>query len=143
MSKNYPDYFPEGCPPCEAEECEYQVYRLTNNPPIVTDKDFIPKAKGRTGETYSGLKAFTSCGLSVVLDPNDFMKIRGMASRLRKGKRGIATGRTYPYTGVVMKTGGRMPSHITWWVCKDYQPHKDFKVFYDGSVDIDESLKAI
>ena len=144
MSKKYPDYYPEGCPPPDAEVCKYEVYRLIKSSDEIKPEDFIPKAVNESLENLSDDWKICSYGLSVVQNPKDYIKLLEMASGMRSKMKGIAKGCTYEYTGVVKKTPtGRLPSHITWWIYKDYNPHKKFELFSDGSPNIIRFLEAI
>ncbi len=80
----WPDYFPDDCPPQDAQPATGDVYRLVKqNPP--ESKDFIPLREKKTGEDF-GEKECQACGLSVFRNVEDAIRVK---NRLVGWKNGL------------------------------------------------------
>lgn len=123
-NNKWPIFFPDGCPPENAVPQEILVYRCAIHKPH-TEKDFIPYNQ-MFGRDWGG-KLFESCGLSCFTSLNDAINLQ---SKMKKFKC-VVSGTITKDTGVVMNTPSNGNTHITWWVYKDIQAHKLFKV-HDG-----------
>ena len=121
----YPDYFPDECPPKDAQPAAGDVYRVVKqNPP--NSKDFIPLRAKKSGDFEDECKA---CGLSVFKNFEDAVDMknreRGMKNRL------IAKGTLGPHLGKIKHTPSSQPygkSHHTWWVPTEAEPWNVFHV---------------
>ena len=121
----WPDYFPNDCPPEDAQAATGDVYRLVKqNPPEA--RDFIP-LREKTGKDF-GEQECQACGLSVFRSFDDAVGVknrgRGMGNRL------IAKGSLSRHLGKVKQTPSRAfgQSHNTWWVPTEVEPWSVFHV---------------
>ena len=122
----WPDYFPDDCPPQDAQPATGDVYRLVKqNPP--ESKDFIPLREKKTSEDF-GERECQACGLSVLGNAEDALRMRKRARGMEK--RLIAKGTLNPFLGKIKHTPssryGR--SHRTWWVPTEVEPWSVFRV---------------
>ena len=122
----WPDYFPDDCPPQDAQPATGDVYRVVKqNPP--ESRDFIPLRKKNNGDF--GEDECKVCGLSVFRRFEDAVEMknreRGMKNRL------IAKGTLSPDLGKIKHTRSSKPygkSHHTWWVPTEVEPWSVFHV---------------
>ena len=127
----WPDFYPEDCPPLEAEPVSGTFYRLVrNNPPRAEDFKSVfeenPKRFNYTPTTEN-------CGLSVQKDPQDTVRlerIERLKKRSKKFKnRQIAEGSLNPMLGMIQHTPSKKyKSHHTWWVPVDAKPWTVFSI---------------
>ncbi len=119
------DYFPADCPPQDAQPATGEVYRLVKkNPP--ESGDFIPfREKDPTANVRDECQA---CGLSVVRDAEDTLRIKRRARGMKK--RLVAKGTLSPCFGRIKHTPSSVSgrSHHTWWVPTEVQPWRVFRV---------------
>lgn len=118
----WPDYFPDNCPPDNAREASGEVYRLVdNNPP--TPEDFQSWREQHPNEQCP--KSVTECqasGLSVFTSMDDVNMARQKVKRLRKKK--IAHSNLTSDLGRILHTPSQNTgeSHHTWWLPIGAQP---------------------
>ncbi|GAA0435383.1 hypothetical protein GCM10008983_09950 [Lentibacillus halophilus] len=123
--RQYPDFFPVGCPPSDAKPMEIRVYRLVQGNTITKEdfKSFIEEGRNGSNPKFS----FTEYGLSVNLKHEELRNYRRAVPALRKKFKNIAYGITYKDKGVVKSTpSAKQENHYTWWLCKDAEPESDF-----------------
>ena len=122
----YPDYFPDDCPPEDAQPATGDVYRVVKqNPP--NSRDFIPFREKQSRDF--GKDECKACGLSVFINFEDAVDMKnrrgGMKNRL------IAKGTLNPDLGKIKHTPSNEPygeSHHTWWVPAEAEPWNAFHV---------------
>lgn len=122
----WPDYFPNDCPPQDAQPATGDVYRLVKqNPP--ESKDFIPLREKKTSEDF-GEKECQACGLSVLGSAEDALRMRKRARGMEK--RLIAKGTLNLCLGKIKHTPSSRygKSHHTWWVPTEVEPWSVFHV---------------
>jgi len=123
----WPDYFPDDCPPGDAQVADGEVYRLVSqNPPLNTD--FRPRVIEQTNGEYSS-NLCKACGLSVFRDLSDIEETRRYSGALKN--KIVAKGTLIPEAGVLKTTpnarrGGK--THSTWWVPDEFDPTHLFQV---------------
>lgn len=119
----WPDYYPENCPPKEAKPASGKVYRLVkHNPPQA--EDFLS-----TWEEFPGrfpIPTVKNSGVSVYTDPQDIERLKKRIRQLRNRK--TAEGKLNPMLGMIQRTEGKERSHHTWWVPIRVEPWHVFKV---------------
>jgi len=119
----WPDFYPENCPPEEAEPASGTVYRLVkHNPPQA--EDFLS-----TWEEFPGRfpKPNTRIsGASVYTDLKDIERLKNRIAHLRNRK--TAKGELNPTLGFIQQTEGKEKSHHTWWIPIGAEPWLIFKV---------------
>ncbi len=104
----FPDDWPQGCPPDDAEPADGVVYRLVKNKPP-TESDFL--SHHETGRLPNA-PACLRCGLSVFRDLADAVHQRRLLPRLG---RYVARGELEDTHGKTRLTSGQQPTHTTWW----------------------------
>ena len=122
----WPDYFPDDCPPQGVQPATGDVYRLVKqNPP--ESKDFIPLREKKTSEDF-GEKECQACGLSVFRNVEDAIRVKSRARGMEK--RLVSKGTLSPHLGRIQNTPSKMfgKSHHTWWVPTEVQPWSIFRV---------------
>ena len=104
----FPDGWPAGYPPDDAEPAGGEVYRLVkSNPPAASD--FLTHHElGKMPNAPACLR----CGLSVFRACADAEHQYRAYPRLGKF---IAKGELQPEHGVTKLTQGRQPTYTTWW----------------------------
>ena len=122
----WPDYFPDDCPPQDAQPATSEVYRLVKrNPP--ESEAFIPLREKKPNKDF-GEKECQACGLSVLRNTEDALRMRRRAPGMKK--RLVAKGTLSPCFGKIKNTPssryGRL--HHTWWVSTEVQPWSVFRV---------------
>ena len=122
----WPDYFPDGCPPQDAQPATGEVYRLVKkNPP--ESKDFIPTRKKQPSKDF-GEKECEACGLSVLRNVEDAVRVKSRAPGMKK--RLVAKGTLNPHLGRIKRTPSKKfgQVHHTWWAPTDIQPWSVFRI---------------
>ena len=119
----WPDFYPENCPPPEAEPASGTVYRLVRNDPPQAE-DFLS-----TWEEFPGRfpePTIQISGVSVYRDPQDIERLKNRIRHLRNRK--TAKGELNSTLGFIQPTKGRERSHHTWWIPIGAEPWLVFKV---------------
>jgi hypothetical protein len=120
---NWPDYFPEDCPPDFAEDANLEAYRLVDQDPPSED-DFIPHKLLYPDRRYPD--ECKACGLSVFTEINDFIELQRRVPALRGSL--ISVGNLTPEMGKILPTPYRGNSHHSWWIPDGMLVAKSFNV---------------
>ena len=124
----WPHFYPENCPPMEAQPASDKVYRLVRSDPA-QEKDFkaLFEENPQRFKSEPDPKICIGCGLSVHTDLQDSERLR---KRVRKFKnRQIAEGELNPTFGMIQHTpSSNFKSHHTWWIPIESEPWIIFKV---------------
>ncbi len=122
----WPDYFPDGCPPQDAQPAAGEVYRLVKKDPP-EQEDFKSLREKKPRDDF-GEQACQACGLSVFQDDQDVLRVKRRAPGMQK--RLVARGTLTPDFGQIKQTSSKDDgaSHHTWWVPTKVQPLKVFHV---------------
>ncbi len=123
LSQHYPDYFPQDCPPDDANTDEKKLFRFCEG--IVTEIVNFISYYQKFPEKYKG--KINAYGLSVLQSRDDCLLAYRKFSYLRKYK-SIAQGVTNFDRGSWKVTQGKIsPAHVTWWVCDGVKPNSFFE----------------
>ncbi len=133
--RNWPECFPEGCPPRESIEQLSEFFRLTTKTPALGDfliyRDENPKIISKVSVADKNpLKYYQSFGLSMYKDINSLRnvcKASGAMKKIVMDKGFISKGDSRD--GVYLNTPtGTSNSHYTIWLYKDARPWEYFVV---------------
>ena len=127
----WPDFYPEDCPPAEAEPASGTVYRLVKHDPARAE-DFKSAFEGNPRGAIKK-ETVNIYGLSVHRDISDSERLERherLKNRARKYKnRQIAEGNLNPALGMIQHTpSNKYKSHHTWWVPVEAKPWTVFNV---------------
>ena len=124
-ARNFPIYFPKGCPSSDATDKAIKLYRLcSNNPPC--EEDFIPSFL-EDPDRHSG--EILAYGLSTLGSVSACIDALKKSPYLRKKYKYIAKGMTTPATGKYLLTSSTFcTEHNTWWVYDGIKPNTFFSV---------------
>ncbi len=107
----YPEDWPDGCPPDDTEKGKGEIYRLVKSKPP-TETDFLSHHEtGKMPKRDPCLR----CGLSVFRNQEDAEHQYQAYPKLGKF---VSKGTLKAEHGVTKLTSGRQPSHTTWWPYK-------------------------
>lgn len=117
----WPQFFPECCPPDDAELTSNAVYRLVRHIPPMRD-DFQPWCieNGKVDKS----KPCMSCAISVFDDLEDIRKMQRRVPSQRA--KAVAKGTLRPELGVSKSTGKR--THRSWWTPEGVDPSPVFSI---------------
>lgn len=125
---DWPDYFPESCPPNDAEHAAGKYYRIVDEDPP-DEEDFLGNLRlqqlglRRKRRWDDECKAF---GVSILADRDEILRLRQSLGPMRS--KAIAYG-DITGDGVLKHTpSGEYKSHHTWWVPTSSESHKYFRV---------------
>ena len=119
----WPDHFPEICPPDDSIPASGEVYRCINNPPPKRTDFLSLFEEGR--RMWPGTDKCMFCGLSIYSDVEDIFQ---MWRRVKGfGKRHIVKGRLDTLMGKMKNTPIHESSHYTWWIPVGCEPWKVFE----------------
>ncbi|RKU24562.1 hypothetical protein C6497_17215 [Candidatus Poribacteria bacterium] len=124
----WPDFYPENCPPEEAEPASGTVYRLVrHDPPQAEDfRTFFQE----NPNFFEGKPTDLICkghGVSVYTDPEDIKQLKERSKKFKN--RHIAKGELNSTLGVIQNTPSRqLKSHHTWWLPIGMEPWLVFKI---------------
>ena len=124
----WPEFFPDNCPPAEAEPASGTFYRLVrHNPPRAED---FKSAFEENPKLFTHIPMVKRCGLSVHKDPQDSERLRErLKNRARKFKnRQIAEGTLNPTLGMIKHTPSLEQSHHSWWIPVEAKPWTVFNI---------------
>ncbi len=123
----WPDFYPENCPPAEAEQASGTVYRLVrHDPPQAEDLKTYFEENPRFFDSKPELLC-KGCGVSVYTDLRDIRRLKKRSKKLKN--RHIAEGKLNPTLGRIQHTPSRRrKSHHTWWVPIGIKSWSVFKV---------------
>ena len=124
----WPDFYPEDCPPAEAEPASGTVYRLVRRNPAQAEDFKTPFEENP--RRFNDKPTLENCGLSVHTDSQDSERLRErLKNRARKFKnRQIAEGSLDPTLGMIQHTPSIEGSHHSWWVPLGAEPWLVFNV---------------
>lgn len=125
-TRSFPECFPPGCPPKDAQELEIDVHRLCERNPIC-EGDFKSFYESDPNKYRFNDLCY---GLSVYNSHNACIAARRKSPNLRN-KTVCAHGITYKSTGKIKQTG-KVPNHYTWWLYEEVKPHTYFEICDDG-----------
>ena len=124
-TRRFPEWFPQGCPPADAEDASGTIYRFVRRGNPIEPQEFL--SYHETGEAPNGSPC-ERCGLSV------FRKIEDLRRTLRHLWRNYPR-RTYgshvvkrelsASDGKIKPTRG--PGHHTWWAYEGVERHASFE----------------
>lgn len=122
VKQKYPEYFPIGCPPMDADLSEQTLYRLCyEHQP--SEKDFVSYYLQNPKKFVDQINAY---GLSVMLSREDCFEMYRKYPWVRR-YHSIAWGVTNYERGSWKRTPSRYnPTHVTWWVCDGVRPETFF-----------------
>lgn len=123
----FPDYFPDNCPPDTAQPATGTVYYLVKNDPPTPD-DFLSKRQKNPNLRFRpDEKECQACGISVYTEIEDLLNVRQRYPDM--GNMKPAVGNLTPNLGVLQPTPSKKsPSHHTLWLAIDAQPWTVFQV---------------
>ena len=127
----WPDFYPENCPPVDAQPASGTFYRLVrHNPPRA--EDFKSTYEEHPNQ-FTHIPMAKRCGLSVQKDLRDserLARLDQIKKRAPKFKnRQIAEGKLNPTLGMIKHTpSNHYKSHHTWWVPVGAKPWTVFCV---------------
>lgn len=115
MLIDFPEHYPEQCPPFEATNADGVVYRLTKT--HVLDKlDFCSHYELRPDKDWGDM-ACQARGLSVFPSVEACEEIKKKIPSIRKNNKGIATANLNNNHGKFANTPStNSKRHMTWWV---------------------------
>lgn len=123
-SLDFPEWFPEDCPPGDSVETSGTIYRFVSSNPVGPN-DFL--SYHETGERPNSSPC-QHCGLSVFRRLDD---VRGLLRHLWKTYPGKSYGPhivkrdLVPTDGRIKATGTR--GHHTWWAYEGIERHASFE----------------
>lgn len=117
----WPDYFPDNCPPANAQPTTSALVFLFIRKGQPTADDFRSyKEKNPQNSFRNPCKA---CGLSVFTDRDDERIYRDKIPGFRR--RRLVQGRLKKRDGLIKSTPSTIPSHHTWWIPKEAKNLQD------------------
>ena len=123
----WPDYYPEDCPPKDAKPAIETVYRLVKHEPPQAE-DFLSSWEEFLGRFPE--PTIKNSGISVYTDPEDiprlFDRLKNRIGHLRNRK--TAKGKLNPTLGRIQHTPSHENSHHTWWKPIGVEPWFVFEV---------------
>ena len=132
---NWPNYYPDRCPPSDAPNADGVVFRLVANVPPKAS-DFEPIVVEQPHRDYSNCPC-QACGVSVHRQREDsdaLLQSLGRRVAAFRGKR-VATGTLNPEVGLLKATPSAKKigkSHHTWWIPRGVDPSPLFVVANGG-----------
>jgi hypothetical protein len=121
---NFPDTWPEDCPPDDAVDAEGDVFRIVrNDPPNAVDM----ATHMETGKLPKAPPCLR-CGLSVFQELQDVIHQRSLFPKLGNL---IARATLTSDHGKSKLTEGRQPTHTTWWAFEGVDRAALFSVIAD------------
>ena len=120
----WPDFYPENCPPAEAEPASGTVYRLVKHDPArAEDFKSVFEENPRGAIKKKTVKIY---GLSVHRDLSDSERLKKRSKKFKN--RQIAKGSFNPTLGMIQHTLSIEESHHTWWVPVEAKPWTVFNI---------------
>ncbi|MEY4576728.1 MAG: hypothetical protein RL701_1431 [Pseudomonadota bacterium] len=111
---SYPEDWPEGCPPAEAQPAQGTFYRILNHA-APTLEDFQSHHERGLAPNADRVKR---CGLSIYETQAQARHRQKLTPRLGQY---LSAGSLTPESGVI--SASDRSGHITWWPAKDVQRH--------------------
>ncbi|MFN6538311.1 MAG: hypothetical protein RM021_018450 [Nostoc sp. EkiNYC01] len=124
---NYPEYFPDNCPPKEATVPSGEFYRFINSSHTSPqENDFLPWLREYPDRKYFVTKC-QACGTSIFPSLDAVNNMLAQVPALRKKK--IARGVLNSDLGKIQNTPSQNEkSHHTWWIPEASEPWKLFQM---------------
>ena len=120
----WPDFYPENCPPAEAEPASGTVYRLVKHDPArAEDFKSVFEENPRGAIKKKTVKIY---GLSVHRDLSDSERLKKRSKKFKN--RHIAKGSLNPTLGMIQHTPSIEESHHSWWIPFGTEPWLVFNV---------------
>lgn len=124
----WPDHFPQNCPPEDAREPSEQVYRLISQD-SPTPEDFKTVREQNPGRPFpENEKECRACAVSVYTSIDDLSRINRRTGRFRNAK--VAVGNLTSELGQIKHTPSppeKNNSHHSWWVPTGVKAYTLFK----------------
>lgn len=115
---NYPEHFPDNCPPDESDVASGEFYRfIKKNHEIPLQDDFLSwREENLTKPCPKTIPECQACGVSVYSSLDDVIDLPKRIPRFRKMK--VAKGSLNSNLGKTKNTPSRNTgkSHCTWWI---------------------------
>lgn len=123
----FPDHFPDNCPPDTAREALGTAYYLINGS-FPKPEDFLSKRQKNPEKRFrNNRKECQACGISVYTEIEDVLYVRQAFPGLQSLK--LAAVNLTPELGVIQPTPSQnAPSHHTLWLAIDAQPWRAFQI---------------
>ena len=121
----WPNFYPENCPPAEAEPAFGTVYRLVQHDPALAEdfRSTWEECPGRFEEP-----TIINSGVSIYTDPQDIERLKNRYKK-KFSKYKMAEGELNPTLGVIQHTPSSLgKSHHTWWVPVRAEPWNVFNI---------------
>lgn len=114
----WPQHYPESCPPAIAKEASGKVYRfIEKEHEFPQDKDFMSWKELNPNKDY-GEKECQACGLSIYISLEEAKRVASSIPRLKKMK--IAEANLTKNSGKMENTPSNVSKdHFTWWISKN------------------------
>ena len=123
----WPEYFPENCPPTTATSPNGKFYRfIAKDHDEPQSKDFVSwRELNLEKPCPDNIPECQACGLSVYSDLEEIRRMKKVIPKLRKMK--IAGGSLTESSGKIKNTPSRnSQNHNTWWVPQNENPWQYF-----------------
>jgi hypothetical protein len=127
--RQWPEYFPENCPPLTASNPSGKFYRFVKKDhESPQSQDFLSWRENNQGKPCpENITECQACGLSVYASLEEISRMAKVIPRLRKMK--IAEGNLDENSGKIQNTPSRNSRyHYTWWVPDGGTPWKIFVI---------------
>lgn len=123
------DFYPDDCPPDDAEPASGIVYRLVrHDPPEAEDFETLYEERPIFFENKQNDFICKGCGVSVCRDFEDIKRLQRSSGKMRKRK--VAEGTVHSKHGMILHTPSALyKSHHTWWIPIGVTPWLVFNVF--------------
>lgn len=123
----FPEYFPKGCPPVNADIMNINVFRYIEGD-VPKPDDFL--SYYQLGKKVSKAK-IQQFGLSVHSSEEFSMHYRKVNGFIKKKYKGIAMGYACINKGVAEDTSNKNnPGHLTWYLFAGIEPSSEFETVY-------------
>jgi hypothetical protein len=129
MQMIWPIFYPENCPPSDAEDAEGIIFRLMQSIPP-TENDLKAHVQLHPDQDF-GTKHCQACGLSVYRSFYDAVRLQNRIPAYRAMR--IAKADLSPREGKLLHTPSRPgASHHTWWIPRDINVENLFSIADSG-----------
>lgn len=119
----WPEFFPDNCPPPHAFPTKGEVFRFVKNDPPKL-KDFYSHRQNQPNRNFDKPECVV-CGISVFRNIEDVLSVKRIVPAFKKRK--IAEGALERFMGKMLNTPSyNADSHCTWWIPADIDPSSDF-----------------
>ena len=124
----WPHFYPENCPPAEAEPASGKFYRLVVHDPA-QEEDFKTPFE-ENPRRFSNKPDIKNCGLSVQTDIRGIKQLKKATKWVPRFKNSqIAEGELNPMLGLIQHTPSpEYKSHYSWWIPIGAKPWVVFKI---------------